>query len=158
MFFKPRKPIESQIEVFMNWCFKVGNRGGTWRHWLDEFVRLSETNDIYDIDENAVRQFLSDISVFYRGDHQLIQAEKAIRNLLKFYSSRARKLNSVSDYDTISKMKAKTKRNEDLVKKRLSDPEKWTWGELGEFFGIDRYTARDLFYRHENKYSKEQRV
>jgi hypothetical protein len=48
----------------------------------------------------------------------------------------------------------KTERNKDLVKKRLKNPKKWTWGELAKFFGIDRYTARDLFFQHVDKFTK----
>jgi hypothetical protein len=48
----------------------------------------------------------------------------------------------------------KTERNKDLVKKRLANPKKWTWGELAKLYSIDRYTARDIFDRDVDKYSK----
>jgi hypothetical protein len=48
----------------------------------------------------------------------------------------------------------KTERNRELVKKRLSNSKKWTWGELGKFYGIDRHTARDIFDRDVDKYKK----
>ncbi len=49
----------------------------------------------------------------------------------------------------------KPERNKDLVEKRLLNPEKWSWGQLGKFFHIDRYTARDLFFQHLDKYNKK---
>lgn len=47
---------------------------------------------------------------------------------------------------------AKPARNEDLVLKRFSDPEKWGWGKLGELYSIHRQYAKDVFERDKGKY------
>jgi hypothetical protein len=48
----------------------------------------------------------------------------------------------------------KTERNKGIVQKRNKNPKKWTWGELSNYYGIDRYTVRDIYYRDKEKYSK----
>lgn len=45
----------------------------------------------------------------------------------------------------------KLERNKDLVAKRKSDPKKWTWGKLAEYFKISRPAAVQLF----NKYASD---
>lgn len=49
-------------------------------------------------------------------------------------------------------------RNRDLVLKRLRNPAKWSWAELGKLYKIDRHTARDIFYRDIHKYSTKRGV
>lgn len=63
----------------------------------------------------------------------------------------------VIDYTHLMPRNKKELRNEELIRKRIEDPEKWTWGKLAELFEISRYTARDLYYRHIKEYSKQWR-
>lgn len=48
-----------------------------------------------------------------------------------------------------------TERNKELVFKRLSDPIKWSYGELGKFYKIHKTTAEEIFLRDKMKYSQE---
>jgi len=49
-------------------------------------------------------------------------------------------------------------RNEDLVKKRVRDPKKWTWGKLGEHFAIHRSVAKEIFERDIEKFANEEEI
>lgn len=44
-------------------------------------------------------------------------------------------------------------RNRELVKKRLADAEKWSFGELGKFYKIHKTTAEEIFKRDKELYS-----
>lgn len=41
----------------------------------------------------------------------------------------------------------KMQRNRELIAKRIQDPSKWSWGELGKYFNIHRTTAKDVYVR-----------
>lgn len=43
---------------------------------------------------------------------------------------------------------ANTKRNEDLVRKRITDPKYWSFEKLGRLFNINKKTAHELFEYH----------
>ncbi len=57
-------------------------------------------------------------------------------------------LNMAKKHNTVFKME----RNRDLVYKRISDPKKWTWGVLGDNFGITRERACEAFRDHALKF------
>lgn len=50
-------------------------------------------------------------------------------------------------------MEAKTKRNKELVLKRVNDPKKWSFGKLGLFYKLHKTTAEQIFKRDLEKYS-----
>ncbi len=43
-------------------------------------------------------------------------------------------------------------RNKELIFKRIQNPTRWSWAELGKFYRIKRHTARDIFERHADKF------
>jgi hypothetical protein len=49
-------------------------------------------------------------------------------------------------------------RNQSLVQKRIKDPKKWTWGKLGEYFGVHRSVAKQIFERDFEKYATESQI
>lgn len=55
-------------------------------------------------------------------------------------------------------MKPNESRNRELVHKRLSNPSKWSFGELGRHYNIDKTTAEDIFKRDISKYSTKAEV
>jgi len=44
-------------------------------------------------------------------------------------------------------------RNKELVLKRIKDPFKWSYGELGSFYNIHKTTAEEIFKRDMHKYA-----
>lgn len=49
-------------------------------------------------------------------------------------------------------------RNKDIVLKRVSDPIKWSFGELGKIFKLHKTTVEEIFKRDIEKYAtKKQR-
>jgi hypothetical protein len=50
---------------------------------------------------------------------------------------------------------SKELRNEQIVHKRLNDPQTWTWGKLGDHFGIHRSVAKEIFERDMEKFGHE---
>lgn len=48
--------------------------------------------------------------------------------------------------------KPKNVRNRELILRRINDPEKWSWGALGEFYEISKVTAYNVFWMHVTKY------
>ena len=156
MFFHKPKPIDDQINVFMRWCFRIGHQTGTWRHWLEEFVKTSDLEDVYDVEQEHITQYLSDVSVLYRGDHQLSQAEKAVRSFVRYYIARNRLL-STTQFARLEQMSItdpKPERNRELVLRRYKDPKKWSWGALSIHYGMTREACRDIYSRHLPKYVK----
>jgi hypothetical protein len=47
----------------------------------------------------------------------------------------------------------KKDRNKEIVK--LRNEQGWTFNRIGEFFNIDRRTARDIYYREMEKFPEE---
>jgi hypothetical protein len=52
----------------------------------------------------------------------------------------------------------KEQRNDSLVKLRIKNPKKWTWGELGKHFEIHRSVAKQVFERDVEKYANEYEI
>jgi len=148
--FKKQSHIHEQIKVFLGYLIRNGNRCGTYNFWLQEFVKLNKVEDVYDIEEGDIENYLTDISVLYQGQHALNESEKAVRALIRFYTARGRNLG----YNTRMTTQTKNERNRELVRLRMSDPVKWSWRKLGERFQVHFTTAAELFERHEGKYSK----
>lgn len=149
--FKKHKPIHDQIKVFLGYLIKNGNRCGQYNFWLNEFERLTGVEDVYDIEEEDIESFLTDISVLYNGQHALNSSERAVRGLIRFYTARGRSLG----YDTRMTTQLKESRNKELVRLRASNPEQWTWRALGEKYGVHFTTAKELYLRHRGKYGRK---
>lgn len=54
--------------------------------------------------------------------------------------------------------KPKVERNKELVMKRASNPDVWSWGALGNFFGMERQTAHKAFERHAPKFLSDREM
>lgn len=61
-------------------------------------------------------------------------------------------------YSEKMKSVANIKRNRSLVQDRISDPLKWSYGELGRKYEVDKTTAEDIFKRDILKYTNKQQV
>ena len=55
-------------------------------------------------------------------------------------------------------MKANVDRNRELVQKRVSDPLRWSYRKLGEFYNISKITAEEYFKRDLEKYATPHEV
>lgn len=47
--------------------------------------------------------------------------------------------------------KMKTERNRELVRKRDKDPKYWSFGRLGDFYGIRKVTAYQIYKREKQR-------
>lgn len=55
-------------------------------------------------------------------------------------------------------MKPNNERNKELVLKRVSDPKKWSYGELGLFYKIHKTTVEGIFLRDVKKYATPKQI
>lgn len=51
-------------------------------------------------------------------------------------------------------MTEKTERNKELIRRREKDPERWSFAALGEFYGIGKITAYDIYRREKQRAGK----
>lgn len=155
--FTKHYPIHDQIKVFLYYDISLGHRNGTYNFWLEKFVKLTGVTNVYDIEEEHVESFLTDVSVLYNGQYALNEAEKAIRALRRYYQARGRNINnrgSFVGYNNQSTMQENVDRNRRLVLLREQDPHKWSWRALGKEFKIHFTTAREIHQTQSEKYLK----
>ena len=55
-------------------------------------------------------------------------------------------------------MNANTIRNKELVRKRIEDPEYWSFSALGNFYNIDKKWAHVIFERDVAKYATSKEI
>lgn len=55
-------------------------------------------------------------------------------------------------------MKPNEERNKELVRKRLGNPERWSFGELGKHYRMDKKTVHEIFERDINKYATAREI
>jgi hypothetical protein len=55
-------------------------------------------------------------------------------------------------------MKQNVDRNKELVEKRIRDPKKWSYGNLGKFYNMDKKTAYEIFDRDYKKYATSKEI
>ena len=53
---------------------------------------------------------------------------------------------------------SKELRNQNLVQKRIKDPNLWTWAKLGQHFEIHRTVAKQIFERDVEKFAHEPEI
>lgn len=51
-----------------------------------------------------------------------------------------------------------TERNEEIVKKRLDNHKKWSFGELGKFYNLHKTTVENVFKRDLKKYATQKQI
>lgn len=143
--------LRQQIDVFLAYCIRQGNREGTYNYWLNEFTKVY-SGDAYDIPQEAIDEFLFKVSTLYNGQHALNQAERAIRAFMRYYSARSRNLATKPGLLYNYGVDEKKDRNRELVLLRLSDPEKWSWRKLGAKYEVHFTTAKEIFHTYVSKY------
>lgn len=160
MFFNLLKvrDIKYQIKVFLNWRKKQGMTTPGYEEWLSEFLRKTKKNDVMDVSVQDIEDFLECVAQKHSGQWPVIQAEKCLRQFVKFYSARGKMAGAIADYreslyNNGVQLLANVKRNEDLVKRRLKNPTKWSWRRLGDYYGIHFTTAKQIFLRDVKRYS-----
>jgi ribosomal protein S25 len=52
----------------------------------------------------------------------------------------------------------KEDRNASIVENRVKNPRVWTWGKLGQKFGVHRSVAKEIFERDLEKFANENQI
>lgn len=156
-FFNRYNKIKSQIEVFLKWREKMGMNSPSYREWILLFAKNTKTTDVLDITRDDILNFLAYVRTIRNGQWPVYQAEKSVRQFIRFYSARGKMINTLADYTRLCEhnnvdLISHIKRNKEIVQKRLKNPKIWSWRRLGDHFGMHYSTARQIFYRDRIKY------
>ena len=128
-----------------------------YNYWISLFMKKISVIDVADIRPIHIMDFLEYIKDTQGGKHPQIQAEKAVRQFVRFYSARGKMIDNLANIeDELSRNNvthlANIDRNKDLVIKRINNPQRWTWRALGDYYSIHFTTARQIFLRDVEKY------
>lgn len=93
---KNEKLIDNQVTVFLSWAKRSNTIGHNYERDLKLFVRYSQRSDILDITFEDIEKFIKYMKETNHGSLVPLQAEKAVRSVLKFYQARSK--NSTSKF------------------------------------------------------------
>lgn len=160
LFASKKKKIDIQIKVFLKWRKKRGMSSSSYEEWLYMLSDYTGKDDVYDLKPIDILGFIDRVRVDHNGTWPVWAAEKAVRQFMKFYTARGKMMGNIREYRDLCERNnvrslSDVKRNRELVRKRLKDPQKWSWRRLGAFYGIHFTTAKQIFLRDVSKYAQK---
>lgn len=87
---KSHKLFDDQVKVFIEFGKRTGTVKSDIGVWLSMFSRHSQKQDVWDIKHDDIAEFLDYVRSKYYGEHHSLEAERSVRNLLKFYRARGK--------------------------------------------------------------------
>lgn len=155
--FKREPKINEQIQIFLRWRDKKGLGSRNYGAWLFAFTKKTGIQDALDIHPQDIMGFLEHVKETRAGQYPHYEAEKVLRQFIRFYSARGKIMGNLREYNRLIDshgvlMLAHIERNKEIVKKRLSDPKKWSWRKLGDYYDMHYTGVRYIFLRDRFRY------
>lgn len=150
--------IKYQIKVFLDWRNKQGLSSPGYEKWLNLFLKKTGITNVLDIRAEDIERFIQYVADNSKGRYPVLEAERSLRQFIKFYSARGKMSGTVAEYRNSRysngvQFLANTKRNRELVQRRLKDPRKWSYRRLGDYYGLHFTTVRQIFQRDVKRYT-----
>jgi hypothetical protein len=163
----------NQIDEYVAWKRLFANSTDQYENVLIDFLIQTGRESISHVSREDVNNYRHRLSV-ETTPYQTLKYLHDIRGLFRYYGARKvmclsanviteEGISPVLSVNDIMRNMARTlsseekkKRNEDLVRKRIQDPLKWTYRELAKEFDLARSTSQQMFMRHVMKYASQE--
>lgn len=86
---KTHKLIEDQIAVYISYGKRTGSIKRSHKDWIKLFARHCQKDDIWDVEKEDIDKFSIYIRQKYSAQYLILEAEIAVRGIMKFYQARS---------------------------------------------------------------------